>query len=1133
MNQESLVHQAADEFSRGNYLAALKFYQKLSGALGEKFFYANIELCRKRLLTTVSKTTLAAMQLKEIRVATVMDEFTFHSYAPECQLLQLHPEMFVEQLTEFKPQLLFIESAWQGLDQLWKQKISSNGPEITACIEWCKQNGIPTLFWNKEDPVHFGTFLPIAKQVDYIFSTDIDCIARYKYHVGHHNVFLLPFAAQPKQHNPIELFERKDAFNFAGSYYLRYPERQRDFSALIDAVKVFRKVEIYDRNAETPHPHYIFPEQYQSMILGTLPFTEIDRAYKGYRYGINMNTIKQSQTMFARRVYELLASNTVVVSNFSRGMRLIFGDLVISSDNAVQIKERLLSVTNDEVTYRKFRLLGLRKIMSEHTYAHRFAYIFSKIFNQKLMINQPDVVLIAKVNSEEELLSIVAMFKNQSYKNKKLFIVSESFSSKINNSQFINFQNEDECIDELLTLPIDTLVGFIEANDYYGVNYLTDLVLASLYSKAEGFGKFSQYCQQDNQLKLISPNKQYHSVDNLSPRSALIRRTSITYEWLKANINTLPNANFRDLDLLAIDEFNYIKNGANLSDEVKSLVDDLHVINQGISFDSYFSNVAETLSPQVPNDAFDIKKIPQIDAKLLSTILSGNNWVNLNMDQGQLLIQSTLEPGKHCYIYANSAKSREELNLLLNSHFHFQCKYESQLNLRTVFEFQDKYGKKISHQMNAAGEKNALAIPTNCTQIRFGLRVEGPGLAKVNSLLLGNNPGRPTVIFGLTPNLVLTKQYPDYCDLYKYGFLHSRIRAYKKSDFLVDVFRISNNNISYREFEGIDVVTGDAEILDSTLAQGKIKHVLVHLLDENMWRVLQKYIDQIRVTIWVHGAEIQVWQRREFEFERMSVEEIERQKKLSDKRRKFWRSIILDLHPNIHFIFVSKYFLDEVTQDLACNIPADQVSIIHNFIDNNIFKYKEKSSEDRKKLLSIRPYASRKYANDLTVKAILELAKKSFFEEMEIALYGDGAMFDEITFPLHGFKNIKIEKKFLSQNEIAKIHRDYGIFITPTRMDAQGVSRDEAMLSGLVPITTNVAAIPEFVDDRCGMVAPPEDYVKIAELIEELIKNPEMFKKLSINASRRVSLQSGFNNTIAKEIAIINQSINRRTFRCI
>ena len=81
-------------------------------------------------------------------------------------------------------------------------------------------------------------------------------------------------------------------------------------------------------------------------------------------------------------------------------------------------------------------------------------------------------------------------------------------------------------------------------------------------------------------------------------------------------------------------------------------------------------------------------------------------------------------------------------------------------------------------------------------------------------------------------------------------------------------------------------------------------------------------------------------------------------------------------------------------------------------------------------------------------------------------IIGDGPLFDDLIKPLKHFTNVKYQKTFLQHHQIAKIHKNYGIFLIPTRMDSQGVSRDEAMASGLVPITNNVAAIPEFVRDK-------------------------------------------------------------------
>ncbi|TLE15011.1 glycosyltransferase [Helicobacter apodemus] len=146
-------------------------------------------------------------------------------------------------------------------------------------------------------------------------------------------------------------------------------------------------------------------------------------------------------------------------------------------------------------------------------------------------------------------------------------------------------------------------------------------------------------------------------------------------------------------------------------------------------------------------------------------------------------------------------------------------------------------------------------------------------------------------------------------------------------------------------------------------------------------------------------------------------------------------------------------------------------------------------------ILSIRPFASKKYANDLSVKAILELSNKSFFKELEFLIIGDGELFEETLKPLRAFQNVTIHKKFLRQEEIAKLHKEYGIFLNPTRMDSQGVSRDEAGSSGLVPVTNRVAAIPEFVDEDCGILVEAEDYVGLANAIEFLYKNPKEFLK--------------------------------------
>ena len=122
----------------------------------------------------------------------------------------------------------------------------------------------------------------------------------------------------------------------------------------------------------------------------------------------------------------------------------------------------------------------------------------------------------------------------------------------------------------------------------------------------------------------------------------------------------------------------------------------------------------------------------------------------------------------------------------------------------------------------------------------------------------------------------------------------------------------------------------------------------------------------------------------------------------------------------------------------------------------------------------------------------------------------------------------KMSAERLKQAEIAAMHKEYGIFLTPTRMDAQGVSRDEAMASGLVPVTNAVTAIPEFVDESCGVLAPDNDYVIMAKGISDIYRNERIFFRKSIAAKIKVESISAKKVILKKELVLIKGFENEK-----
>ena len=378
--------------------------------------------------------------------------------------------------------------------------------------------------------------------------------------------------------------------------------------------------------------------------------------------------------------------------------------------------------------------------------------------------------------------------------------------------------------------------------------------------------------------------------------------------------------------------------------------------------------------------------------------------------------------------------------------------------------------------------------------------------------------------------LVVTHAYPSEADPYRNGFVHRRVHEYQKTGIACDVYVVNDAtkvNGSY-EYEGVSVTVCTGEDYRNRIRKSNYRVFLLHFATEAMTKPIVQHHPDSFIIAWVHGVEAEAWHRRWFNYVESAREirsALEKRERYYKPQNEFMRWLIADSDHAIDIVHVSQWFKENIVEPDIGRVTRNS-HVIPNYIDSDLFAYRAKDADDRLKILSLRPFASRKYANDLTAAAIVELARRPYFEALQFTIRGDGKLFDKVTAPLLQYPNVSVDRGLLEQHQIPELHAAHGVFLAPTRFDSQGVSMCEAMSSGLVPISTRIAAIPEFVDDyRTGMLAEPESPVSIADRIERLFYNPTLFTQMSSAAAERVRQQCGPEATTRREAALIHERL--------
>jgi spore maturation protein CgeB len=426
----------------------------------------------------------------KIALLAVLDEFTANCLRNNVNLVSPRPDNWLALADRTRPSLAFVESAWKGNEGSWQYRVGkydiTPGKELEELCSYARTVGMPTVFWNKEDPVHHAKFLRAASHFDHIFTTDERMVNSYVSRAGSKSVHVLPFAAAPHLHYPAPLEGRLQKCCFAGSWYgNRHERRAASMTWLIRAAKK-HGLDIYDRNSGAGG--FSFPAEFAEHTKPRVPYEALCSIYRTYRVFLNVNSVEDSPSMFSRRVFELLACGTPVVSTYARGIEEILGtDAVWLVRDEMEADEAIRTLLSDDKEWQRRSRAGIRQVFAAHTYAHRLDDVFRVAGVSAKVSREPLVLLIAHTTRQEDVESLGSFAESQSYTN---FRVLTSGSRAKHCAERLDWAHPlDRSLADCVFADYDA-IGLIDLRCSYGPHYLRDLVNAMCYRPdADGWSK--------------------------------------------------------------------------------------------------------------------------------------------------------------------------------------------------------------------------------------------------------------------------------------------------------------------------------------------------------------------------------------------------------------------------------------------------------------------------------------------------------------------------------------------------------------------------------------------------------------------------------------------------------------------
>ncbi|MFG1919005.1 glycosyltransferase [Micromonospora sp. NPDC048898] len=444
-------------------------------------------------------------------------------------------------------------------------------PWVVELLDHCRQHAVPTLFWNNDDPSGYEPFLPVARHFDWVFTVDPSCARRYRADLGHERVGVLPFAIQPRIHNPVGAFSHA-----VGDIAYVAPRHDVGTEFLSATAGLGLHVLLLDEPGSRP----ALSPDLKDHVASHVTYDQLLSAYRRYRVFLQVDPVSDSPTL-SPDLLEPLACGTPVLGGPSPAAVAMVGpggvEAIADRSSPQMLVKALLSST--ELRDRQ-AVRGVRWVMREHTYADRVDDLLRTVGLRSSPQPRPRVSIVAPTHRLGGYQSIIRNVGRQTHADLELILglhgVDEPESrirdaaaaQSIQHLTVVRLPSElslGSVCNELIKTATAPYVARFDDDDHYGPNYLEDQLRAFEYTEADIVGKWTRFIFLERlpALGVIFPGTEHVYGTPLCGGTLLMRRelcdvVKFADQTRGEDIRFVIDAAQQGYATYATDRFNYV-----------------------------------------------------------------------------------------------------------------------------------------------------------------------------------------------------------------------------------------------------------------------------------------------------------------------------------------------------------------------------------------------------------------------------------------------------------------------------------------------------------------------------------------------------------------------------------------------